>query len=184
MSESIHITIKCTDDKSAQQKEDNMRRRMRRRRHRAHRGEKTVTGRVMPVLFVICFSVLAGYITANYMIGPMLGLESEPVFSDFIKNKKEDSTPETKNTNETKVVQDTVNVQSESGYALQYGSFSTKGGAEQFAAELAADGTETRIIEKDQSYKVIGKVFETKQEARNYKDSTAAGKDIFITEIP
>ncbi len=184
MSGSTHALIKCTDDKSAWQKEDKMKRRMRRKRHNAHRRDTGMTGKALSVMVIICFSVLAGYITANYMIGPMLGLESEPVFSDFLNEKKEDTESEPEDKKGTKVVQDTLPVQNQSGFALQYGSFSVREGAKQYADELAADGIDTSIIEKDGSYKVIGKVFKTKEEARAYKESEDAGKDIFITEIP
>lgn len=165
-----------------------MKRRMRRKRRGSYRKEVNMSGKVLSVVLIIGFSVLAGYMTANYLIGPMLGLESEQVFSDFLnneenkENKNEDKTQ--KQTEETKVVQDKVEVQNETGFALQYGSFSAKEGAEQCVSELESQGIEARILEKDGSYKVIGKVFATKEEAVAEKNTSAGGKDIFITEIP
>lgn len=163
-----------------------MNKRMRRKRHSAYRRKSNMTNKVVSVVIVISISVLAGYMTANYLIGPMLGLESEPVFSDFVKDKK-DAEKEKKTElpeSETKVVEDQIPVQSEKGFALQYGSFSSKNGAQQCADELQSKGIETSIIEKDGNYKVIGKVFDTKEEARMHKNTSAAEGDIFVTEIP
>ena len=163
-----------------------MNKRVRRKRHSAYRRKANMTSKILSVVIVIGISVLAGYMTANYVLGPMLGLESEPAFSDFVKEKK-DAEKEKKTElpeSETKVVEDQIPVQSEKGFALQYGSFSSKNGAQQCADELKSKGIETSIIEKDGNYKVIGKVFDTKEEARMHKNTSAAEGDIFVTEIP
>ena len=163
-----------------------MKRRMRRKRHNHYRKNANKTGKVLSVVIVIGFSVLAGYVTANYMIGPMLGLESEQVFSDFLNDKKETEKEDktTEKNNETKVVQDKVEVETETGFALQYGSFSAREGAQECVRDLESRGIDASIIEKDGSFKVIGKVFATKDEARAWKDTSGTGEDIFITEIP
>lgn len=98
-----------------------MNKRVRRKRHSAYRRKANMTSKILSVVIVIGISVLAGYMTANYVLGPMLGLESEPAFSDFVKEKK-DAEKEKKTElpeSETKVVEDQIPVQSEKGFALQ-----------------------------------------------------------------
>ena len=188
MSKSDNRQVICNENKSAVLKEDKMKRRMRRRRRNSYRKEVNMTGKVLSVVIVIGFSVFAGYMTANYLIGPMLGLESEQVFSDFLNNEKEieKKKMEEKQSVEkkTNVVQDKLETESETGFALQYGSFSAREGAEQCASQLKSQGIEADIIEKDGSYKVIGPVFRTREEAAAQKNASTGNKDIFITEIP
>lgn len=163
-----------------------MKKRVHRKRRTSHR-KGTVMGRTGTFLMVICFSVLAGYMTATYLIGPALGLESRSVFFDQIKSndnikKQEEKSKET--TENRTVLEDQVEHRNADGFALQYGSFSVRKGAQQCADELRADGIETEIIEKDGSFKVIGRIFETKEEARKHKEQTGTGDEVFITEIP
>lgn len=164
-----------------------MRKRVHRRRriNRKSRGKNGNRAGIF-VMAVFC-SVMAGYITANYIIGPAVGLESQTVFSDFINNRQqtvEKEVDKTENNNETDVIQDQVQKQNESGYALQYGSFSSNAAAQQCVNDLASKGIKTEIIEKDSSFKVIGEVFDTKEEAESHKETYSSGEDIFITEIP
>lgn len=166
-----------------------MRKRTYRRRYnssRKGRGKNKNTAGVF--VLAICCSVIAGYITANYIIGPALGLEAEPAFFGFINDKQETKEKTEKNTTDNSqnktVLEDEIEVKNKSGFALQYGSFSVKEGAQQCVNDLNTKGIEANIIEKDGSYKVIGKIFDTKDEARAFKDAHDDGKDIFITEIP
>lgn len=136
-------------------------------------------------ILIICISVAAGYLTATYLIGPVLGLEPEPVSFDFFKKETTDENKkkESKDTDK-KVVQDQLKVEEKKGYAIQYGSYSNKTGAEKCVNELKKSGIEAEIIEKDSSYKVIGEVFETREEADVSKANSAVTEDVFITEIP
>lgn len=161
-----------------------MNRRKRRRRYNAYRGQN-IKGRALSVVLVICLSVAAGYMTATQVLGPALGLETQQTFLDFV-NDKTDKTEnkEEKNSETTTVVEDQVEVDTDSGYALQYGSFSTEEGAQECLEDLTASGIEAEIIEKDGMYKVIGQLFNTKEEARTFKEENSQNEDVFITEIP
>ena len=160
-----------------------MKRRVKRRKT-AYRKNDCKTKAVSFVL-IICFSVAAGYLTATYLIGPALGLETEAVFFDFLKNDAEQKeSRDKKDEKEKEVVQDQLTVKSENGYALQYGSFSSMAGAEECVNDLAESDISAEIVKKDNSYKVIGEVFATREEAEESKKKLSENKEVFITEIP
>ena len=159
-----------------------MKRRGYRRRH-VHRSNALKT-RAISFVMIICFSVASGYLTATYLIGPFLGLETEAISFDFMKNETEDQgNKDREDDKDTEIVQDKITVNQKSGYALQYGSFSSMAGAEECAEELEGAGIPAEIIEKDGSYKVIGEVFNTKAETEKSKARSMA-EEVFITQIP
>lgn len=153
------------------------------RRKTSHRKNSMKIKAVYAAL-AICISVGAGYITATYIIGPALGLDAKPMFSEFLNEKKDNVENNEEKEDNVKVVQDKLDVKSEQGYALQYGSFSEKKGAEKFAAELTSKGLNAEIINKDDGYKVIGEIFDTYEEAEKSKLQSSLKEDVFITEIP
>lgn len=160
-----------------------MNRRKRRRRPAKPYRKNSVKTKAMSFVMVICISVAAGYLTATYILGPVLGLEMEPTFFDFISEDKKKT--ENKEKPETKtVIEDKVETEIESGFAVQYGSFSEKNGARECADQLKAEGIEVKIIEKDGMYKVVGKVYSTKDDARDDIENTQDNEGLFITEIP
>ena len=163
-----------------------MRRRVKRKRTVRRNNDYKV--KAVSFVLIICFSVAAGYLTATYLIGPALGLEAESVSFDFLKKETEKDKVNKNGTedeqDDTELVQDRLTVETEHGYALQYGSFSSKKGAKACVNELAGAGIDAEIIEKDGSYKVIGEVFDTRKEAEESKKKVSADKDVFITEIP
>ncbi len=164
----------------------------RRRRRRVYSGthRKYRTGRstgkkksAVLTVVVICLSVGAGYMTATYLLGPAMGLETQPSFFEKLKTQENDKTE--KNDDIKSVENDTEkNSEIEKGFALQYGSFSTKAGAEECVQQLKKSGLNAEVIEKDGSYKVIGPIFDTKEEARQEKEKSAVSDEIFVTEIP
>ena len=160
-----------------------MNRRRRRRRHNAYRGSD-LKAKAVSVMLVICLSVAAGYVTATQLVGPALGLETQQTFFDFINEKEEKTEQKDDKDSETTVVEDQVDVETDSGFALQYGSFSSKEGAQECLDDLTASGIEAEIIEKDGMYKVIGQLFDTKAEAETFKEQNPQDEEVFITEIP
>lgn len=156
------------------------------RRRRTYHRKSDMKIKVFSAVMAVFFSVGAGYVTATYIIGPALGLDAQPMFSDFLKKESvEEEKKNNKNENENvKIVQDELPVNTESGYALQYGSFSSKEGAQTCVDKLSGMGITAEIIEKDNCYKVIGEVFETKSEAEKSKQQVPVTEDVFITEIP
>ena len=55
--------------------------------------------------------------------------------------------------------------ESDSGYALQFGLFTTKDRAQELVDDLDADGVDAQIREIDGKYKVISPLVDTKDEA-------------------
>jgi len=154
------------------------------RRKKAHRkNDKKIS--IAAIIIIILFSITAGYITATYVFAPILGLDAGALSFELIKkdNDKVNDNQKDKE-NKIKVVQDEINKDNDCGYALQYGSFSSETGAKECMNALAVKGIEARIIQKDGAFKVIGKVFDTKDDARAYRDSVGDIDDVFITEIP
>lgn len=160
----------------------------RKRHHIRHNSRDHSKNRIGLIFISICCSVIAGFLTSNYIIGPALGLDTDIVISEFINKKQSVEIDNKKVVDESDekniVVEDQIIENSESGYAVQYGSFSSKERAQKFMNELTSEGIDASIYNKDGSYKIIGKVFDTKEEARVQKNNLNIGKDVFITEIP
>lgn len=165
-------------------------RRWKSRRRNSYRGMKNAQSKLFGIVLAIALSVIAGYFTATYLLGPAMGLKTQTNLIDLKEEKEtnvetktvQEATQENKET----VVEDQVGEKDEqkSGYALQYGSFSTKIAAEASVAELERTGIKTEIIEKDGTYKVIGKLFDTESEARTQLEEQKGLVDVFITQLP
>ena len=73
----------------------------------------------------------------------------------------------------------------QSGYAIQFGSFSTESAANELITELKSSGIDAFVTQKDGMYKVIGQLFADKESAVNTKiniDSATGAKysDAFV----
>ena len=170
------------------------RRKIRRRpgnRSRVNRNSRRnaeMKGKLSTVVIIICFSVAAGYLTATYLIGPLLGLDTAPlVFNENSENedmKDAESSDSTKASSSEDKEPDETEGLAESGYVLQYGSFSSKEAAENCVSDLKKSGIEAEILEKDGAYKVISPLFDTEQDARAKMETQKGVVDVFITQIP
>lgn len=165
-------------------------RRWKSRRRNGYRGMKNTQSKLLCIVLVLALSVIAGYFTATYLLGPAMGLKTQTNLMDLTNEKEKNvetkTVQETTQEDKATVVEDQVGKKKEqkTGYALQYGSFSTKIAAEASAAELERTGIETEIIEKDGAYKVIGKLFDTEAEARTQLEEQKGLVDVFITQLP
>ena len=150
------------------------------RRHNARNSERS--GNMTTVVIVICLSLAAGYLTAAYIVGPILGLDTAPlVFNDETAEKGDSETAAGESQD---VEPDETEGLAESGYVLQYGSFSSKEAAENCVSELKRTGIEAEIMEKDGAYKVISPLYDTEQEAHLKMESQKNYVDVFITHFP
>lgn len=161
--------------------------RKRKRRPSIHRGKK-IQVNFVPVIVIICLSVCAGYLTAKYVVYPILGYEPEGLGILQEKktepdDKKEESQPSKETTISAPVVEDKVDVKQASGYAIQFGSYTTKAAAEKNAAQLKSSGIKAKVIEKDGAFKVIGKLFDTKNQAKAALAELDADAGAFVAEI-
>lgn len=149
----------------------------------------------LPILVIICLSIGAGYLTAKYVVYPILGYEPTGLGilkqSETTEESKKQSQPSANEAVETAaastqaataqaattsaaeattvpatVIQDQADVKQVAGYALQFGSYSSKAAAEKSREQLKESGIDARVLKKDGAYKVIGQLFATKDEAK------------------
>ncbi|MCI8645524.1 MAG: SPOR domain-containing protein [Firmicutes bacterium] len=192
--------------------------RKRRRRPSAYQG-RTMQSSIMPVLVIICLSVCAGYLTAKYVVYPLLGYEPAELnvleqlrpgadskteaadkkmeSSDPASVKKssqteatETTTMETRESGESetavpsqKVLEDQAEVKQTAGYALQFGSYSTEAAAKKSLKQLNSSGIKAKIVQKDGAYKIIGKLFDTKEEAKAHLSGLDESIGAFVTTV-
>lgn len=137
-----------------------------RRKIRKRRGNPQKTKmKFTSVLVIMAIAVFLGYLTARFVIGPILGYNA-------------DESP-------VKVGSETTSETTEEGYALQFGVFSTKEGADKLVASLATKGIEAKVIEENDQFKVISPIIQTKDKALDklaeIKDKDV--KDVFIASF-
>ena len=130
-------------------------------------------------LVIMIVAVALGYLTARFVIGPLLGYDADesPIkIANGGDSKDEEASGEEGSAGET---------EQQSGYALQFGVFTSKEAAEKLASDLKSKGIETKIIEEDSNYKVISPVVNTKDEAidelNGIKDKEV--EDVFIASF-
>lgn len=192
-----------------------MNRKRRKRRPPAYGGR---TGQIslMPVVMIICLSVCAGYLTAKYVVYPLMGYEpaelnvleqlrpgaaakgeqeaakaagessSAEGSAEAEKGQKETEKPsETRKATAASktVLEDKAEVKQAAGYALQFGSYSTKAAAKKSLKQLKSSGIEASIVQKDGAYKIIGKLFDTKEEAKAHLSSLDESVGAFVTTV-
>lgn len=205
-----------------------MNRKRRKRRPPAYRG-RGMQINLLPILIIICLSVCAGYLTAKYVVYPLLGYEPAELnvlerlkLGDGDKAEKEKETEGLsqtseasekasakaekqvgeKETEQTKtesaaeskeaatksapsktVLEDKAEVKQAAGYALQFGSYSTKSAAQKSLKQLKSSGIKAKIVEKDGAYKIIGKLFDTKEQAAAHLNGLDESIGAFITTV-
>lgn len=153
------------------------RRKIRRYRARGNSGMKFVG-----FLGIMIAAVICGYLTARFVIAPLLGYDTQVLKLDFPSRLtavlEEDNSKEEQDESAEKDAD-------VDGYALQFGLFSTRERAEELVSDLADEGIVAEIREVDGEYKVVSALFETKKEALDKLKKTNSKRvsDIFITAI-
>ena len=144
----------------------------------------------MPLLIMLCLAVGCGYVTAKYVVTPVVNyvpqLAAEKTKEDDSgdKEKKSSKDKQTESSDDNKVVEDEVSVkQSEevTGYALQFGCYSGKEAAEKAMSSLNIDGL--KVIEQNDMYKIVGETYGTKDEAKTALAGLADGTNAFVTPV-
>jgi len=150
--------------------------------------KKRAKPNLLPVVLILCLAVGCGYATANYVVEPVV---------NYVPQMNEDETEQTEQDNDTDdgeadkssaeqdgVVEDEVSVEETgniSGYALQFGCYSSKASAENAMSSL--DVSDLQILKQDSMYKIVGEVFETKDEARTALQELTDPSQAFVTTI-
>ena len=86
-------------------------------------------------------------------------------------------------TSETNIVEDQAEVKKTSGYALQFGSYSTRSAADKSVKQLKHSGIEAKVMEKDGAYKVIGEVFRSKEDAKAALEKLDESVGAFVASV-
>lgn len=133
---------------------------------------------------IMVLAVFLGYLTAKFVIGPLLGYNAdESPIKIAGEDKKASSGDGSDSSSDDGSSGDTE--KAEEGYALQFGVFSTKEAASQMANDLTEKGIEAKVIEDEDMYKVISPVIKTKDEAidqlNDAKDKEV--EDVFIASF-
>lgn len=123
-----------------------------------NRGNK-VKLNFTPVIVILCLSIGCGYAAAKYVVDPVVNYVPQMTAEKEQVNNQEEK--------KTDVLEDEAEVKEEgniSGYALQFGCYSSKAAAE--AAMPAVGISGLQVIEQSNMYKIIGEVYKTKDEAK------------------
>ena len=130
-------------------------------------------------LGIIVLAVFLGFLTARFVVGPLIGYDAGESPARAASDEKEKSTGE-KDKDEKEVSADLEN-----GYALQFGAFSTEDAAQDLADNLKRSGITAEIIQDDDIYKVIGPILSTKEKALEALASLPENsvQDVFIASF-
>lgn len=153
---------------------------MKRRKIRRYRNPRGNSGmKFFGFIGIMLIAIVCGYLTARFIIAPLLGYDTEVLKLDFPSKLTEVLNPNDNDNTESEEEASTDN------YALQFGVFSSRESAEELVVKLQGDGIETNIEKADNQYKVISPVVSTKKEAvKQLKDTeTDQVKGVFITTI-
>ena len=157
-----------------------MNRKISKRRVRKRRGTKGNSKmKFFAVVVIMIMAVLLGYLTAKFVIGPILGYNADEshITSGLQSASKENDDKEKDDKDDS----DTI----EKGYALQFGVYSTKEAANNMMYELRSKGIDAKVIEEDDMYKVISPVIKTKKQALDKLEDIKNSEieDVFITSF-
>jgi septal ring-binding cell division protein DamX len=151
-------------------------------------------------IIVIILAVAAGYAGTKYIIFPHL-LGTTPSEDSGINNGGDKTTTETAVdviTSPPSVIIDQQNLKNDSTnngnnsavsgaggpFSVQFGSFSTKEGADAMSAELTGKGIYSYVYESGGSYKVLGLPYATEEKAKEAASIVSATvSDVFVVNL-
>ena len=184
---------------------------MNKRKIRRYRSQRRNSGvNILGIIGIMLVAVICGYMTARFVIAPLLGYDTEVLKLDFpsrlldvFHNDDSDDSDGSEKEDGDKTGEDSQKTDrddaepakdgeadtkqdAQGGYALQYGVFSTKAGAEELSDKLKQEGIDAKIQETDGKYKVLSPAKDTKEEALELLKNTESDhvKGMFITKLP
>lgn len=157
-------------------------------------------------LGIMVLAVLLGYLTARFVVGPLIGYDADEsparIAGQEEESKEKDAEKDEENNGGGERNTESDAERSEGngsgsgleaasgtiptdGYALQFGVFSTREAAESMAKSLKDQGIETEIAVLDDMYKVISPLFDSREEALTSLEALAEKnvEDVFITSF-
>lgn len=150
------------------------RRKVRKRKSTAQNSRMKFSG----FLGIMVLAVLLGFLTARFVVGPLIGYDAEE--SPAKAASEETEKDEGKENDDAPVA-----AELEKGYALQFGAFSSEEAAVELAAHLKEIGIAVEITNTDDIYKVIGPILSTKEKALEALESLPENsvQDVFIASF-
>ena len=124
------------------------RRKIRKRKAQAENSRMKLT----VITGIMFLAVLLGFLTARFVIGPIIGYNADESEIRLAEGNGEDDGKK-KQEQETE-----VNTTPEKGYALQFGAFSTEEAAKELSKQLESKGVDTDIVRTGDIYKVISQI--------------------------
>ena len=162
-----------------------MRNRRRSRSLKVSRNRK-VKPNYTPVIVILCLSIGCGYATAKYVVEPVVNYA--PQVAERFSQEEESSDNETADKNDENtggsIVEDGVEAENSGkvkGYALQFGCYSDKASADSALSSLGIEGA--TVIEQEDLYKIIGEIYDKKDEPRSALGDLPEGTSAFVTTI-
>lgn len=151
-------------------------------------------------LGIILLAVGLGFLTARFVIGPLIGYNAgESPAQELNENReqtvqKEEQDTEKKEKDRKAAEEAGAEADAErtdgkdtakEGYALQFGAFSSKEAAQELSDALKTKGIQTNVVEMDKVFKVMSPITEEKnaalQSLEKVKDKEIT--DVFITAV-
>ena len=146
-------------------------------------------------LGIMVLAVIFGYLTARFIVGPMIGYDADEsparIAGDSGKESDQDAKQESGQDAEKAGAEQAVDPDEEDGsvptegFALQFGAFSTREAAEKLAASLNSQGISAEIVKADDVFKVISPVVDTKEKALDELESLSEKEveDVFVASF-
>ncbi|MDO4545232.1 MAG: SPOR domain-containing protein [Bacillota bacterium] len=143
----------------------------------------------VPVVVILCMAIGCGYVTAKYVVDPVVNYVPELVAEKQQEETKDDSQKQTeaqdqKEDSTADVVEDDVKVEETgkvTGYALQFGCYSSQEAAEKAMSSLGVTGL--RVLKQNKMYKIVGDAYDTKKEARSALEELPETANAFVTTL-
>jgi cytoskeletal protein RodZ len=143
------------------------------------------------ILVIMGIAVFLGYLTARFVIGSLLGYNSDesPItITEETKDSTDSSQASTEDSTDDSAsdsTDDSASTVTSSGYALQFGAFSTESAAKELKETLAEKGIETNIVQDGEIYKVISPIIKQKDEAESKMSELKEQdvQDVFIASF-
>ena len=119
----------------------------------------------IPVIALLCLSVGCGYAAAKYVVEPVVNYVPQLTAENKLTEDVSSDMDENKIT----------------GYALQFGCYSGQSAAESVLPTIGVSGLE--VIEQNDMYKIVGEVYNTKEEAKTALGDLPPTVKAFVTPI-
>lgn len=148
----------------------------RRVRKRKNNGD-AISMRIGIIVIILIAVIFLGYLTARFVIGSIIGYNADESPIKLMEKTEQKADKDSEKT----ASGENIDAQKKSGYALQFGAFSTRDAAEDLSEKLKEKNISTNIIKVDDIYKVISPVTDEKSEAAAELDKLSGKvEDVFI----